>query len=75
MMKETAVETSIHRILRWCAKRLKSHQESWLVFCARMRCLSLVDTEPVTEGAARGLVVRHCLLWPTLKDCDQRCFK
>jgi hypothetical protein len=68
-------------ILGWCrlaklaVKRLKSGQESWLVFCASTKCLSLVDTETVAGEERPVLVVRHCVLWPTLEGCDQRCVK
>ena len=48
-------------------------QRSLVLWCSRMKCLSLVETE-ITKAASDGHeTVTHSLLWPELKDCDQRC--
>jgi hypothetical protein len=46
-----------------------------VLWCARMKCLSVVDTEGTTSETGQSEKVTHCLLWPELKDCDQRCIK
>ena len=46
-----------------------------LLWCARMKCLSVVDTEVITAETGQSEKVTHCLLWPELRGCDQRCIK
>lgn len=53
----------------------RSGWHSSLLWCARMRCFSVVDTEVSNSETGRSETVSHCLLWPALKDCDQRCVK
>ena len=53
----------------------KSRQRPWLVLCARMKCISLIRTETMPGAGKPALAVRHCVLWPTLQGCDQRCVK
>ena len=46
---------------------------SSVLWCARMKSFSVVDTEVRNSAAGQSETVTHCLLWPELKDCDQRC--
>jgi hypothetical protein len=46
-----------------------------LVLCARMKCISLIRTETIPGGDKPALAVRRCVLWLTLRDCDQQCVK
>ncbi|HJX10630.1 MAG TPA: hypothetical protein VJ733_09020 [Candidatus Binatia bacterium] len=46
-----------------------------VVWCARMKCMSLIETEPPQGEEKNSLTVSHCLLWPDLHDCDQRCIR
>jgi hypothetical protein len=50
-----------------------SQWQASMVWCARMKCISLIDTEPARPEKKNSLTVSHCLLWPDLRDCDQRC--
>jgi hypothetical protein len=49
----------------------RSAPHSLLLWCARMKCFAVVDTEETGQGKK----VTHCLLWPELRSCDQRCIK
>ena len=53
----------------------RAGQHSSLLWCARMRCFSIVDTEVISAETSQSANVTHCLLWPDLKECDQRCVK
>jgi len=53
----------------------RSGRQSSLLWCARMKCFSVVDTEISNSKTGQSKTVIHCLLWPELKDCDQRCVK
>lgn len=53
----------------------RSGARSLVLWCARMKCMTLVDTEMSDSEAGQSEKVTHCLLWPELKDCDQRCVK
>ena len=46
-----------------------------VVWCARMKCMSLIETEPAEAKNKNSLAVWHCLLWPEIHDCDQRCIR
>ena len=50
-------------------------RSSLLLWCARMKCLSVVDTESTNSETGQSKNVTHCLLWPELQGCDQRCIK
>ena len=54
---------------------LRSCPRTSLLWCARMKCVSVVDTEVSNSETGRIETVTHCLLWPELKGCDQRCVK
>jgi len=54
---------------------LRSAPRSLVLWCARMKCLAVVDTEVTTSESGRSEKVIHCLLWPELHGCDQRCIK
>ena len=45
------------------------------VWCARMKCVSLIETAPPAGNEKRDLAVCRCLLWPEIHDCDQRCIR
>ena len=64
-----------HSLFKHCGRLFLLNREQWLVLCAATKCLSLVDTETVAGVGRPDLVVGHCLLWPTLQGCDQRCVK
>lgn len=53
----------------------RSGASSSLLWCARMRCFTIVDTEVNTSDTGQSKNVTRCLLWPELKNCDQRCVK
>jgi hypothetical protein len=53
----------------------RSGPRSLVLWCARMKCLSVVDTEATTSETGQSENVTHCLLWPELHGCDQRCIK
>ena len=53
----------------------RSDPHAALLWCARMKCLSVVDTEVITSETGQSEKVTHCLLWPELHGCDQRCIK
>ena len=55
--------------------RRRSGSRSMVLWCARMKCLSVVDTEATTSETGRSENVTHCLLWPELHGCDQHCIK
>ena len=44
-----------------------------VVWCARMKCMSLIETAPPPGKEKTPPTICHCLLWPELHDCDQRC--
>ena len=52
-----------------------SRWQASVVWCARMKCMSLIETEPPRGEEKNSLAVSHCLLWPQLHDCDQRCIR
>ncbi len=66
---------SVYGIVKLSGWFLRSGPHSSLLWCARMRCLSVVDTEVSSSATGQSENVSHCLLWPELKDCDQRCIK
>ena len=49
-------------------------QES-VVWCARKKCMSLIETEPPRGEEKNSRNVSNCLLWPELHHCDQRCIR
>lgn len=53
----------------------RSSPHSSVLWCARMKCFSVVDTEVTKSETGQSKKVVHCLLWPELHDCDQRCIK
>ncbi len=56
------------------AGRLRPPQwQAIVVWCARMKCMSLIETAPPGGNDKRPLAVCRCLLWPELHNCDQRC--
>jgi hypothetical protein len=57
---------------RWFWRSAPNSSVRW---CARMKCLSVVDTEVTTTATGQSENVTDCLLWPELRDCDQRCSK
>lgn len=52
-----------------------SQWQTSVAWCARMKCMSLIETEPPRGEEKYSLNVSHCLLWPELHDCDQRCIR
>ena len=58
------------------AGRLRPPQwQASVAWCARMKRMSLIETEPPRGEEKYSLNVSHCLLWPELHDCDQRCIR
>jgi len=55
--------------------RRRAAPRSSVLWCARMKCLSVVDTETTRSETGQSEKVTHCLLWPELQGCDQRCIK
>ena len=53
----------------------RSAPRSSVLWCARMKCFSVVDTEVTSAETAQSEKVTDCLLWPELRECDQRCVK
>lgn len=53
----------------------RSRSQSSVLWCARMKCLSVVDTAVTKSETGQSETVTHCLLWPELQGCDQRCMK
>ena len=53
----------------------RAGHHSSLLWCARMSCFSIVDTEVTGGETDQSRNVSQCLLWPELKECDQRCVK
>jgi len=53
----------------------RSGPRSLVLWCARMKSMSVVDTEVTTSETGQSEKVTHCLLWPELHGCDQRCIK
>jgi hypothetical protein len=57
-------------------KRLLSpREESWFLWCAAKRSLTLVDTETIAQATGPDRTVTHCLLWSEDHECDQRCMR
>jgi hypothetical protein len=55
---------------------LSSGEESWLLWCAAKRCLTLVDTEKAGQTTGPDRTVTHCLLWSEQDhECDQQCVR
>lgn len=75
----TLAVTALLYIAGWFALTLlvrclhRSPRQSRLVWCAAMKCFSLVELESGLQGKKTRRVVRRCLLWPELHDCAQRC--
>ena len=44
-----------------------------VVWCARMKCISLIETGPPPGKEKNPPAICYCLFWPELHDCDQRC--
>lgn len=53
----------------------RSGPRSLVLWCARMKCVSVVDTEAIRSETGQSEKVTQCLLWPELHACDQRCIK
>lgn len=53
----------------------RSGQRKSLLWCSKMKCLSIVKTKIIQSATGPSETVTNCLLWPELKDCDQRCVK
>ena len=62
----------LSKIVAHLSRRL---QQSRVVWCARIKTLSLVETEPERAQNRAQPTVRRCLLWPEYHDCDQRCVR
>jgi hypothetical protein len=62
-------------LILFVGRLLKSRGQLWFVWCSRVKCFSLVDTGSVPPGEEKSPAVQHCLLWPELHSCDQRCIK
>jgi hypothetical protein len=68
-------------ILTWygvirLAGRLRPPQwQASMVWCARMKCMSLIETEQAQANDKSSLAICRCFLWPELRDCDQRCVR
>jgi hypothetical protein len=52
-----------------------SQRHASLVWCASVKCMSLIETEPSKSEEKSPPAVSSCLLWPQLHDCDQRCIR
>lgn len=52
-----------------------SPRQASVVWCTRMKCMSMIETERPKSKAKSPFAVSHCLLWPDLHDCDQRCIR
>ena len=63
----------------WCgvirlAGRLRPPQwHASAVWCARMKCMSLIETAPPPGKEKNPPAICYCLFWPEFHDCDQRC--
>jgi hypothetical protein len=62
-------------VVKVCGWFRRSAPHSSLLWCARMKCLAVVDTEVTLSETDQSEKVTHCLLWPELQGCDQRCIK
>jgi len=60
-------------LIRFAGRFRPARWQSIMVWCARMKCISLIEAEPVANKERKSAAVCHCLLWPELHDCDQRC--
>ena len=45
------------------------------VWCARMKCVSLIEITPPQGNEKSNPAVSRCLLWPAIHDCDQHCIR
>jgi hypothetical protein len=61
--------------LKLVERFLGSSHETSFVWCSRMRCFSLIDTDTKARATGPGKTITRCLLWPELHDCNQRCVK
>jgi hypothetical protein len=46
-----------------------------VVWCAKTKSFSLVETEWVAGTEPPAVSVKNCLLWPEFGGCDGRCVK
>lgn len=53
----------------------RSAPDSSVRWCAKMKCLSVVDTGVTLLETGESKNLTRCLLWPELHGCDQRCIK
>jgi hypothetical protein len=53
----------------------RSAPHSSVRWCGKMKCLSVIDTGITILETGQSKSLTRCLLWPELKDCDQRCIK
>ena len=65
----------VYSVVRLRGRLLRSGAHSSLLWCSRMKCFSVVDTEVTKCETGQSKKVTDCLLWPELHDCDQRCIK
>ncbi len=79
MDDSTAAGLAILLVFIWygvirLAGRLRPPQwQASVVWCARIKCMSLIETAPPRGKEKNPPAICHCLLWPELHDCDQRC--
>ena len=50
-------------------------QQSRVVWCARAKTFSLVETEPAKTAGETEPQIRRCLLWPEFHNCSQSCIR
>jgi hypothetical protein len=53
----------------------RSAPHSSVRWCAKMKRLSVIDTGITILETGQSKSLTRCVLWPELKDCDQRCTK
>jgi hypothetical protein len=53
----------------------RSAPDSSARWCAKMKCLSVIDTGVTILETGQSKSLTRCLLWPDLHGCDQRCIK
>jgi len=56
---------------RW----LRRLQNSQVVWCAKVKTLSLIEPKFSSANRRTDREIGHCSLWPEYRDCDRRCIK
>jgi hypothetical protein len=81
MNEQTLIIGALLFVLGWyglsqVVGRLSRKLQKWrVVWCARMKTVSFVETKPAPDDNGNNLEVGRCLLWPESHDCDQRCIR